>query len=738
MTRTWFFFVLTSLTITTAGFGQSNQQNVSANWTLEKIDRQAQLVANWMIAHPKGHSPLDWTYGAFYIGLTTLGLSDPTLPYLDQVRTLGKTHAWRLLPRTYHADDHCIAQSWLEMAAFDNNPTYAASIRQTYDYILTNPHQGLLDFSKRDNQKRWSWCDALFMSPTALIRLYGFTGDIRYLAFMDQEYQATTDFLYNQQDHFFFRDSRYFDRRTKNGQHVYWCRGNGWVFGSLPFILRDLPETWPTRGFYLNLFKEMAAAIKNAQQPDGAWHPSLADPKDPDLQEMSGTSFFTFGLLWGINNNILDSTEYLPCVQKAWQAISHNISQEGRLGWVQQIGDRPVDSYTAEDTEVYAVGAYLCAAVELRKHMVATTHQTRKTVTVTNPLSSYRSAETITLDWSALNMDPEKVRVFDVRNGTILPHQLFDSDSNGTPDQLLFKTYLLAQQSRSLLVFESETIPAAKQDAVCFSRHVPERMDDYAWENDRMAYRVYGPKVSEPPPVGEGLVSSGIDVWCKRVRHPVLNAWYKSKQYHTDHGEGLDFYKVGTGRGCGGLGVFNTGTCFVSGNWISSKTVAIGPVRTVFEITYAPWTCGPEVTVSETRRISLEAGSHLTRFESHLTLNGSATLLAGPGLDISCQRQHNGKLSTHPTQGWLTNFELAQEGKSTLSTALVVPENAALMTDPANNIYLLRTLNNSTTLVWYAGAAWSGAGDFVQSESWSTYIASFANALRNPLSVTVK
>jgi hypothetical protein len=95
-------------------------------------------------------------------------------------------------------------------------------------------------------------------------------------------------------------------------------------------------------------------------------------------------------------------------------------------------------------------------------------------------------------------------------------------------------------------------------------------------------------------------------------------------------------------------------------------------------------------------------------------------------------------LSTHPTQGWLTNFELAQEGKSTLSTALVVPENAALMTDPANNIYLLRTLNNSTTLVWYAGAAWSGAGDFVQSESWSTYIASFANALRNPLSVTVK
>ena len=728
---------LTAALLAGASAAQETRK-VSDSWTLEAIAYNAKLTADWMTAHPKKHNPRDWTYGAFYAGIAALGLSDPSLPYLDQIRQLGRTNKWTLLTRTYHADDHCIGQSWLEVAAFDNNPACLEGVRQTYDTIFGNPHTGPLDFTKKDNQKRWSWCDALFMSPTVLVRMYGLTGDEKYLRFMDQEYKATTEFLFSKEDHFFFRDSRYFERQTKNGKHVYWCRGNGWVFGSLPIILRDLPADWPTRGFYLDLFKQMAAALKKAQGADGAWRPSLCDPEDPDMQEMSGTSFFTYGLLWGINNGVLDPADYLPCVQKSWKAITRNISEEGRLGWVQPIGDRPVASYTADDTEVYAVGAYLCAAMELRKWVIADAHPARKTVEAVNPAALFRSAETLSLDWPKLGMKADKVRVFDVRNSAVLPHQLVDSDGDGNPDQLLFKTYTLAKQSRSFWVFESDAVPAAPAAAVCFGRYAPERMDDYLWENDRTACRIYGPVIMQPAPKGQKLVSSGVDIWNKSVRYPVIDKWLKRKNYHADEGEGMDNYKVGPSRGCGGFGVFSGPDCYVSQNWATQKYLASGPVRTAFEVTYAPWDCGNGVKVAETRRMSLDAGSHFTRFESRFTITGADSVQGGPGLDTAKERLHNGIVTAKPEQGWLANYEAEQPKMGSIATALVLPAGGVLATDKLENVYLLCKVTADKPLVWYAGAGWSGAGDFVKPEYWSGYVSSFAAALRAPLAVTVK
>ncbi|MDR2850057.1 MAG: glycoside hydrolase family 88 protein [Verrucomicrobiota bacterium] len=713
-----------------------NTPSVSDAWTLETVGANARLVADWMTANPKTHSPLDWTYGAFYNGIAALGLSDPALPYLDQIRELGKKNAWTFLPRTYHADDHCIGQSWLELAAFDNNPVYAEHIRQTYDYILANPRNVPLDFTKKGNQDRWSWCDALFMSPTVLVRLYGFTGDARYLDFMDREYQATADYLYSKEDHFFFRDSRYFDQLTPAGKHKYWSRGNGWVFGSLPIILRDLPADRPSRAFYLNLFKELAAALKKAQRADGAWSPNLGDPADPDMQEMSGTAFFTYGILWGVNNGVLDRADYLPVAQAGWKALSRNISAEGRLGWVQPIGDRPVAAYTAADTEVYAVGAYLCAAVELRKRIVADAHPARKTVSVANPLDRYRAAETVTLDWARLGLDAAKVRVFDVRNGAVLPHQLFDSDGDGAPDQLLFKTASAARQSREFWVFESDAVPAAPAPAVCVSRYAPDRLDDFLWENDRTAGRIYGPVIMKPAPVGQGLVSSGIDIWNKRVPYPVVDKWLKAGHYHDDHGEGMDNFSVGPSRGAGGLGVFNGGACAVSQNWATQRHLANGPVRTAFEVTYAPWDCGGGVTVAETRRMSLDAGSHLIRCESRFTVTGAAAALrAGPGISVAAKDLHNGTLTASPEEGWLANYEAEQPKKGAIATAVILPVKGTLKADATENVYLTAPLAADRPFVWYAGGGWSGAGDFVKPEYWNAYVASFAAGLRAPLAV---
>ena len=92
-------------------------------------------------------------------------------------------------------------------------------------------------------------------------------------------------------------------------------------------------------------------------------------------------------------------------------------------------------------------------------------------------------------------------------------------------------------------------------------------MDDYLWENDRTAARIYGPVIMKPAPAGQTLISSGVDIWNKSVRYPIIDTWLKRKNYHADAGEGMDNYKVGPGRGCGGLGVFNGGACYVSQNW---------------------------------------------------------------------------------------------------------------------------------------------------------------------------
>lgn len=718
--------------LTNLSFGASDA------WELKTIQENAVLTADWMNAHPKAHSHLDWTYGAYYSGITALGLSDPTLPYLDQIRELGKKNAWKHLPRTYHADDHCIGQSWLEIATFDNNPLPAQPLRLCFDYIMANPHKGSLDFNKRNNQKRWSWCDALFMSPTVFTKMAGYTGEDKYLKFMDQEFKATSDLLYSKEHHLYYRDSRFFDKKTKNGKSVFWCRGNGWVFGGLAIILRDLPQDWPTRPFYEQTFKEMAAALKNAQHSDGAWRPSLLDRDDPNLQEMSGTSFFTFGLLWGINNGVLDEAEYLPCIKKSWSSICRNINAEGRLGWVQPIGDRP-KSYTENDFHVYAVGAFLNAAVELKAYVVGAGNPQHKTITITNPSNCYRAAETITIDLKKNALNAKKLRIFDLRNKSFIPYQLINSSSqDGTTAQVIFKTSILAKQSRTFWMINNASLPQAHAPVICTSRFFPERMDDFGWENDRIAARVYGPAVMQPAPKGENLISSGVDVWNKKVRYPVMAKFIKEGSYHKDHGEGMDNYKVGPGRGCGGAGIFNNGKFHLSQNWATHKNIANGPLRTEFELTFKPWDCGNGIKIAERRTMTLDAGSHLTRFESVFTITGTQSISGGPGLDISRKNAHNGILTLRPDQGWLANYEPEQRGKGAIGTALVIPGKAAIATDKMNCIYLLNTIRSGKPFVWYAGSCWSGADDFVNAEYWNSYVSAFAESLTNPLKITIK
>ena len=193
----------------------------------------------------------------------------------------------------------------------------------------------------------WWWCDALFMAPPAFVKLGAALKDQSYFTLTDSLYKETYNLLYCREDHLFYRDNSYFAKREKNGHKIFWSRGNGWVMGGLALVLSELPKNYKKRPFYEQLFKEMAKKIASIQQNDGLWRASLLDPDSYPGGEASGSGFYTYSLAWGINNGLLNKSEYLPVVKKGWLGLCSLVQSDGRVGWVQQIGADPQLNFSA-------------------------------------------------------------------------------------------------------------------------------------------------------------------------------------------------------------------------------------------------------------------------------------------------------------------------------------------------------------------------------------------------------
>jgi Domain of unknown function (DUF4861) len=205
--------------------------------------------------------------------------------------------------------------------------------------------------------------------------------------------------------------------------------------------------------------------------------------------------------------------------------------------------------------------------------------------------------------------------------------QMIDHDGDSIYDEVIFLAVLKANEEKSFTIESSDKKPEVNNDKKTFSRLVPERIDDYAWENDLVAFRTYGPEAQRLVDDGEkgGTLSSGMDCWLKRVNYPVIDKWYKKYKeggsYHKDDGEGYDPYHVGASRGCGGIGVWKNDSLFVSKNFVSYKKIVDGPVRNIFELTYAPWQADG-VTINETKRITIDLGNQLYKVEDNINASG--------------------------------------------------------------------------------------------------------------------
>ncbi|GAB3454056.1 hypothetical protein GCM10027321_04910 [Massilia terrae] len=401
-------------------------------------------AADWQLAHPTTYPKDDWTEAVGDAGFMALADISGKPAYLDAMLAMGRANRWRLGPSLYHADDQAVGQTYAELYQQLRDPAMIAPMRAQFDGIIEEPRDGTLDFLQPGVLMRWSWCDSLFMGPPAWARLSAVTGDPRYLEFAIAHWWRTSDYLYDKEEHLFYRDSRYFKQREANGKKVFWGRGNGWVLGALVRMLQYVPANHPSRERFVQQYREMAQRLLELQQADGFWRASLLDPASYPMQETSGTGLYTYALAWGVNQGLLPRERYEPAVKRAWQALAASVKADGKLIHVQPIGADP-RSFDPESTDIFAVGSLLMAGSEMYR-MGLEEAATPQVATVFSASPFYRLQESV-------GTSARDVVVMDALTSRVLPSQ---AGAGGT----LFQTDLAPNETRRFLLFPRAVVPA--------------------------------------------------------------------------------------------------------------------------------------------------------------------------------------------------------------------------------------------------------------------------------------
>ena len=380
-------------------------------------------------------------------------------------------------------------------------------------------------------------------------------------------------------------------------------------------------------------------------------------------------------------------------------------------------------------------------------------------VTVTHSLGIARPAETITVPWARVAQAMPGALIYHLAvkdsAGHVLPYQVTniaptakDPTGQGAAyGELIFQHDFVAGEKSAVFTIEKTAAVAPVFPVKAFARYVPERLDDFAWENDRIAHRIYGPGLAAPAPPGvnkEVLVSSGIDVWCKRVSYPIVDRWYnKGHDYYHKHdlGEGMDMYNVSQTRGCGGTGIWDGHQLAVGINYHTWKVLANGPVRAVFELTYDAWAANG-LKVAETKRFTVDAGHNLDRVESTFAVTGgdARELIVAIGLNKTpTDKGQDPKINyvPVPADGSLAQW-VVQKTHGSLATAVIVPAEVfqGYAEDEKNRLVLAK-IAPGQALSYCIGAGWSDAGEFTTEQAWTDYVAACAARLRSPVTVTI-
>ncbi len=301
-------------------------------------------------------------------------------------------------------------------------------------------------------------------------------------------------------------------------------------------------------------------------------------------------------------------------------------------------------------------------------------------------------------------------------------------DGQPDPQSLLFMVDVKGNESSEYFI--SKGTPADYEEKA-YGRFVPERMDDYAWENDRIAFRIYGPAL-----IAKDGPSNGIDLWIKRTDKMVIDRWYADylagkNTYHDDNGEGCDCYKVGRTLGAGAMAPFIDDSLWLAVNFETWQTLDNGPLRTSFRLTYPPFMVR-DVLVTETRTISLDAGSQLTMVtEEYTGIDTEFTVAAG------IVRREEGSSLLFPPEANAIAYRLdgGEGGITYVAGVLTAP--AIAVTENKDHLLIITRYTPGTPLVYYTGGGWSKWG-FESDNAWTEYISRFSQRISAPLMMTIE
>jgi hypothetical protein len=277
-----------------------------------------------------------------------------------------------------------------------------------------------------------------------------------------------------------------------------------------------------------------------------------------------------------------------------------------------------------------------------------------------------------------------------------------------------------------------------------FARFVPERLDDFAWENDKLAHRTYGPALAAPAPAGsnkEVLSTSGLDIWFKRVPYPIVDRWYNKghDHYHHDEGEGIDMYNVGTTLGAGGTGIWDGAKLYQGSNYKTWKVLANGPVRAVFELAYDGWDAAGN-KVSEVKRFTVDAGHYFDQIDSTFAFSGPQTLTVAVGLNKKPADKGEDAQVAHEQRGAAQALVqwVAQQRSGDFGVAVIVPSaSGARYAEDAKNAMMLASARPGQAVRYYVGAAWTRAGEITSRDQWLRYVDEESTRLRSPVRITL-
>ncbi len=342
----------------------------------EVIDLVKKVNGYWQEKNSK-HGRAFWDNAAYHVGNIYAYRLTGDKAYLDYSRAWAEHNQWKGAKSdnksnwkySYgESDDFVLFGDWqicfqvyadLYTLEGKKDEGRIRRAREVMEYEMSTPQN---DY--------WWWADGLFMVMPVMTKYYNLTGNKLYLDKLYEYFTYSNSIMYDPQAGLYYRDNKYIypKHKSANGKKDFWARGDGWVFAALARVIEELPADNEYRMVYEDRFRTMAKAIAACQQPEGYWTRSMLDPQHAPGPETSGTAFFTFGFLWGINHGYLDAETYLPVALKGWNYLANTAVQpDGRLGYVQPIGERAIPGQTvdANSTANFGVGAFLMAAYEM-------------------------------------------------------------------------------------------------------------------------------------------------------------------------------------------------------------------------------------------------------------------------------------------------------------------------------------------------------------------------------------